>query len=55
MLRDNIMDAWELWDGFDVLDRLFKTKTRVIRAIVEHEGRNDFNLPHSKKRRIEDD
>ncbi len=55
MLRDKILDAWERWDGYDVLDRLFKTKTRVIKAIVEHEGRNDFPLPHSKKRRVESD
>lgn len=51
MLRDNVFHAWEQWDGFDVLDRLFKTKTRVIRAIVEHEGRNDFPMPHSKNKR----
>jgi len=55
MLRDNILDAWERWDGYDVLDRLFKTKTRVVKAIVEHKGRNDFLLPHSKKRRIDSD
>jgi hypothetical protein len=55
MLKDNILDAWDRWDGFGVLSRLFATKTRVINAIVENEGRNDFPLPRSKKKKTDDD
>ena len=55
MLKDNILDAWDRWDGFGVLSKLFATKTRVINAIVENEGRNDFPLPRSKKKKTDDD
>lgn len=55
MLRDSIMDAWNRWDAFEVFPRLFSTKTRVIRAIVDNEGRNDFPLPRSKKPRFDND
>ena len=55
MLRDNILDAWERWDSFEVFPKLFATKSRVIEAIADNEGRNDFPLPRSKKQRIDDD
>ncbi len=55
LLKDNILDAWERWDSYEVFPRLFQTKPRVIKAIVENEGRNDFPLPRSKKQRVDDD
>lgn len=52
MLRDNVFDAWERWDSYEIFPRLCQSKNKVIAAIIEYEGRNDFPLPHSKKLKL---
>ena len=47
VLRDRVLEAWDLWQGAEKLDKLFNTLWNVLSKIEEVNGGNNYLLPHS--------
>jgi len=45
-----VQQRWEEWDCIPRLDSIFDTKSRVLHLAYEHDGGNEFSVPHSEER-----
>ena len=48
-----VQQRWEEWDCIPRLDSIFDTKSRVLHLAYEHDGGNEFSVPHSHTPREE--
>lgn len=46
------MDRWNNWDSSTKLQNIFDTKCRIMSAVKEVKGHNEYKIPRSKKSHV---
>jgi len=45
----HVLERWNQWDSMTRLENIFSTKTRIIKAVYELGGSNEYKMPRSNR------
>ena len=53
-LMKNVIRRWLTWDAMTRLERIFQSKTRVMRAVFNAKGSNEYSMPRGDEQHVAD-